>query len=57
VQLIAAIFQEEGLPFPAGADWMQLFRRGTWPFKTADILMVEQPVAATKRNPADGNSL
>jgi hypothetical protein len=55
VQLIAAIFQEEGVPFPADADWMQLFRRGTWPFKTAEILMAEQPVSATRREPGDGN--
>ncbi|MDZ4734963.1 MAG: hypothetical protein SGJ07_01320 [Rhodospirillaceae bacterium] len=51
VQLIAAIFREENVPFPEEADWIQLFRRGAWPFKMPDILMTEQPVATTRRKP------
>ncbi|MEX0808420.1 MAG: hypothetical protein WD044_06805 [Dongiaceae bacterium] len=51
VKLIATIFREENVPFPDDTDWLQLFRRGAWPFKTAENLMTERPVAATGRKP------
>jgi len=35
LQLIEAIYREEGVPFPANAPWEQLFRRGTWPWQRA----------------------
>lgn len=48
LQLIAAIYREESIPFPADADWIQLFRRGTFPRKTPDGLFAEQAVAETR---------
>jgi hypothetical protein len=48
INLIAAIFAEEGVRFPKDADWTQLFRRGTWPFKTEEMLFSETPVAETR---------
>ena len=47
IQLIERIFAEETEQFPARADWIQLFRRGTWPIKTVDKLMNETAVAET----------
>ncbi len=47
VKLIATIFAEEGVAFPRDADWMQLFRRGAWPFKTAATILSERTVADT----------
>ncbi|MEX2296203.1 MAG: glycosyltransferase family 4 protein [Dongiaceae bacterium] len=57
VKLIAAIFREENVPFPEEADWLRLFRRGAWPFKTPETLMAEQPVAATRRKLESENRL
>ena len=48
VNLIATIFAEESVPFPRDADWLQLFRRGTWPFKTEEMIFSETAVAETK---------
>jgi glycosyltransferase involved in cell wall biosynthesis len=48
LQLIAAIYRDESVPFPADADWIQLFRRGTFPRKTPDGLFAEQAVAETR---------
>jgi hypothetical protein len=36
LQLIEAIFREEGIAFPAHAPWEQVFRRGTWPWQPVD---------------------
>jgi hypothetical protein len=47
VNLIATIFAEEGVPFPRDADWVQLFRRGTWPFKTEALILSEIAIAET----------
>jgi hypothetical protein len=47
INLIAAIYAEEGVAFPRTADWTQLFRRGTWPFKTEAMLFSETAVADT----------
>lgn len=48
VNVIATIFNEEGVPFPRDADWIQLFRRGTWPFKTEAMILSETAVADTR---------
>ncbi|MEX1107767.1 MAG: glycosyltransferase, partial [Dongiaceae bacterium] len=47
LQLIAAIYRDEGMPLP-DADWVQLFRRGTFPRKLPDELMAETAVAETR---------
>jgi glycosyltransferase involved in cell wall biosynthesis len=48
VKVIAAIFAEESVPFPKDADWIQLFRRGTWPFKTEAMILSELAIAETR---------
>lgn len=48
VKLVAAIFGEEGVPFPSNADWTQLFRRGAWPFKTEAMILSELAIAETR---------
>ena len=48
IAVIAAIHEQEGVTFPRDADWMQLFRRGTWPFKTEAMLFAETAVAETR---------
>lgn len=50
INLIAAIFAEEGIAFPRDADWMQLFRRGAWPFKTGATILSETAVADTRKS-------
>ncbi|MDZ4734965.1 MAG: hypothetical protein SGJ07_01330 [Rhodospirillaceae bacterium] len=47
LQLIAAIYRDEGIPLPE-ADWIQLFRRGTFPRKLPDELLAEIAVAETR---------
>ena len=48
VNVIATIFAEEGVPFPRDADWDQLYRRGTWPFKTEAMILSEIAIAETR---------
>lgn len=48
VNIIATIFAEEGVPFPRDADWDQLYRRGTWPFKTEAMILSEIAIAETR---------
>lgn len=48
VNVIATIFAEEGVPFPRSADWDQLYRRGTWPFKTEAMILSEIAIAETR---------
>lgn len=45
MQLIRAIYQNEGKIFPEHADWDQLYRRGTWPVATASRLMTGTAVS------------
>ena len=47
LQLIRAIYQNEGKVFPEAADWDQTFRRGTWPVFTAERLMAGTAVSET----------
>ncbi|MEX0808422.1 MAG: glycosyltransferase [Dongiaceae bacterium] len=47
LQLIAAIYRDEGMPLPE-ADWIQLFRRGTFPRKSPDEVMAETAIAETR---------
>lgn len=47
LQLIRAIYQNEGRTFPEQADWDQVFRRGTWPVFTAEKLMAGTAVSET----------
>ena len=44
VRIIAEIYAAERVPFPR-ADWLQLFRRGTWPFKSEQALFSDTPIA------------
>jgi hypothetical protein len=47
MQLIRAIYQNEGKTFPEHADWDQLYRRGTWPVAAASRLMTGSAVSET----------
>ena len=47
MQLVRAIYRNEGRPFPEEADWDQMFRRGTWPVHTAEGLMAGMAVSET----------
>jgi glycosyltransferase involved in cell wall biosynthesis len=49
LQLIRAIYRNEGRAFPEQADWDQVFRRGTWPVFTAEKLMAGTAVSETTR--------
>lgn len=48
LQLAAAIHAEEGVRFATGADWQQLFRRGTWPQTTVGDLFATPAVSETR---------
>ena len=48
IKLIATIFAEESVAFPRDVDWMQLFRRGAWPYKSEAAILSEPTVAETK---------
>ena len=47
MQLVRAIYRNEGRTFPEQADWDQMFRRGTWPVHTAEGLMAGTAVSET----------
>ncbi len=47
IQLIRAIYRNEGKNFPEQADWDQLYRRGTWPVAQAGRLMAGSAVSET----------
>ncbi len=47
MQLVRAIYRAEGRTFPEGADWDQMYRRGTWPVFTAARLMAGSAVSET----------
>ncbi len=49
--LIEAIHREEGVRFPAGAAWIQLFRRTAWPMTTVARLLESVPISATRPGP------
>ncbi|MEX2201686.1 MAG: glycosyltransferase [Dongiaceae bacterium] len=45
LHLIAAIYENENVPFPDQADWQHLFRHGPWPQKTVGRFLSETPIA------------
>lgn len=45
IRLIEAIFREEEVAFPAGAPWIELYRRGAWPMTTIEKMLTSVPIA------------
>ncbi len=45
IRFIETVFNQEQVPFPANAAWIELFRRSAWPMTTVEGILSAVPIA------------